>query len=947
MTAQAPVLREHGNAYNIFILVLTIFSLAIMVLLLLPITPAERDLLTLYDNAVCVIFLIDFAVNLAGSKPKRAYFIGARGWLDLLGSIPSFGFIPFTALFRLARLSRLARIGKLLGGQAGKDLVVDVLRNRGQYATFITILLAGIVLSVGSILVLEFESRSPGANIQSGGDAIWWGLVTITTVGYGDFYPTTLMGRLTGIFVMFAGIGIIGALASILASLLVSPSTPEEPAADAEPKAGAGRPRLNPRPWLSEPTRRRPARSSRSWRACGPRSPRSGRRSPPTCADRRSFDRAHLMEVSGAEPVRARIRQAVVRHVPILAWLPAYPSDWRRADLVASVTSWGVMVPVAMAYAALAGVPPEYGLITAFAALAAYAVFGTSRHLKVTTSSTMAIMSASVVAPLAGGDADRYLALTAGLALVVGGILLAAGLVRLGFIADFLAKSVVTGFIFGLAITIIIGQLPKLLGVPGGGGSTIGQLQTLIGNLPDTNPWTLAVGGGALALILVLRAISRKIPGPLVALVLGILAVSAFDLTVHGVSVVGEIETGIPLPGIPNISLLDIPFLAAGAAGIVFLAVGESLGAARAFAARHRYEIDADQELVALGAANLSTGLFGGFTVDASLSQSATAEAAGTRSQLSSIVTAGLILATAVLLAPLFKNLPNAVLGAIVIAAVLGLMDVAELRRYAATRRTDFLLAMVALVAVVTTTVLIGLVIAVLLSLMFVLYRASRPVRGQAGQAQRRTRDVRRPGASPRGRGHPRAPDAAHRRPALLLQRQRRQERPPRGRRRQRPQAIGSPSRHRRDGRLRRDHGGHRPAADHRAARSIDRGDPGPGQGTGPRPDAEDGHDGPDRGRPRVPLRRGRGRGLPSPLRVSLPEGRERPVNARRLRCRSERASLAAPRLGGRDCRVTGVAPRRPALTGETAVSRRRGSGLGARAGHPRARSPARSSGRS
>ncbi len=186
-----------------------------------------------------MIFLIDFALNLAGSKPKRAYFIGQRGWLDLLGSIPSFGFIPFTALFRLARLSRLARIGKLLGGQAGKDLVVDVLRNRGQYATFITILLAGIVLSVGSILVLEFESRSPDANIQSGGDAIWWGLVTITTVGYGDFYPTTLMGRLTGIFVMFAGIGIIGALASILASLLVSPSTPAEPARDAEPAAGA------------------------------------------------------------------------------------------------------------------------------------------------------------------------------------------------------------------------------------------------------------------------------------------------------------------------------------------------------------------------------------------------------------------------------------------------------------------------------------------------------------------------------------------------------------------------------------------------------------------------------------------------------------------------------------------------------------------------------------
>jgi len=230
MSAQSPVLRRHGNAYNIFILVLTIFSLAIMGLLLLPITDAERQLLTVYDNAVCVIFLIDFGLNLLGAKPKRAYFIGARGWLDLLGSIPSFGFFPALGLLRLFRLSRLARITRLLRGQAGKDLVIDVLRNRSQYATFITILLAGMVLSIGSILVLEFESRTPGSNIRTGGDALWWGFVTITTVGYGDFYPISTLGRLTGVFVMFAGIGIIGALASILASLLVSPSAPDEPA---------------------------------------------------------------------------------------------------------------------------------------------------------------------------------------------------------------------------------------------------------------------------------------------------------------------------------------------------------------------------------------------------------------------------------------------------------------------------------------------------------------------------------------------------------------------------------------------------------------------------------------------------------------------------------------------------------------------------------------------
>jgi voltage-gated potassium channel len=231
MADETPVLREHGNAYNIFIMVLTIFSLVIMFLLILPVSEAERDLLLLYDNTACVIFLIDFVINLRRSKPKRAYLVDARGWLDLLGSIPTLGFFNYTALLRLARLSRLGRIARLLRGQAGKEIVEDVLRNRSQYATFITVLLAGIILSAASILVLEFESRAPAGNIKTGGDAIWWGIVTITTVGYGDFFPVTPLGRLTAVFVMFAGIGIIGALASILASLLVSsPTTTDEPA---------------------------------------------------------------------------------------------------------------------------------------------------------------------------------------------------------------------------------------------------------------------------------------------------------------------------------------------------------------------------------------------------------------------------------------------------------------------------------------------------------------------------------------------------------------------------------------------------------------------------------------------------------------------------------------------------------------------------------------------
>lgn len=233
---------KRSNAYELFILVLTLLSLGIMVVLVLPVSEATRQLLTVYDNAICAVFLIDFFGNLFGAPTKREYFIGRRGWLDLLGSIPSLGFFKYTALLRLARLSRLARIRRLLRGQKKRELIDDVLTHRGQYAAFISVMAALIVLVVCSILVLQFESRSADANITTGGDALWWALVTITTVGYGDYFPVTGAGRITGAFVMFAGVGIIGALASILASILVPAPKTEEP--EEVPAAGTVREEL-------------------------------------------------------------------------------------------------------------------------------------------------------------------------------------------------------------------------------------------------------------------------------------------------------------------------------------------------------------------------------------------------------------------------------------------------------------------------------------------------------------------------------------------------------------------------------------------------------------------------------------------------------------------------------------------------------------------------------
>jgi len=431
---------------------------------------------------------------------------------------------------------------------------------------------------------------------------------------------------------------------------------------------------------------------------------------------------------------KASARELLGRYVPITSWLPRYPRAWLGKDIASGITSWAVMVPVAMAYAELAGVPAGVGLVTATAGLTAYAVLGTSRHAKVTTSSTMAVMSASVVAPVAGGDMVTYVAMTAMLAIIVGIYLLAAGILKLGFLSEFLAKPVITGFIVGLAITIAVGQLPKLFGVSGTDGNVFDQLVHFVGELPQTDLAALAIGVAAMVIIIVLRAIDRRIPGPLIAVAGAIALSTALDLAGDGVAVVGNISGGLSSAGVPRVSLGDLTYLAAGAAGIMFLALAESLAASRAFANRHGYRIDPDQELVALGGSNLASGLAGGFAVDASVSSMATGEAAGNKSQLASLVTAAGMLLTILVLAPLFTNLPLSLLAAVIITSVISLVDFAEWKRYIAWRRTDALLAAIAAFGVLMTDVLVGLIIAAMVSVVILLYTASKPAIAMLGR---------------------------------------------------------------------------------------------------------------------------------------------------------------------------------------------------------------------
>jgi high affinity sulfate transporter 1 len=409
-----------------------------------------------------------------------------------------------------------------------------------------------------------------------------------------------------------------------------------------------------------------------------------------------------------------------------VGWLPSWRRNVRR-DAVAALAVWAVLVPQAMAYAALAGVPPVRGLYAACAGLLVYAVLGTSRELNVGPSSGVAILSAATVAPIAAGSATRYLELTALLALIVGGLLATAGLARLGFIAEFLSKPVLAGYMVGLALVIVAGQIPALLGLPSGSGNFFQVAWHVFSNLGSTSGSTVEIGLVSLALILVLQAVSPRAPGALIALVAGILASRALDLEDHGVATLGTIAASMPEVDLPRVTFADVERLFAGALGLSLLAYAESIAAARSFAARHRYEVNANRELIALGASNIGSGLLQGFAIDASVSRTSVADGAGQRSQLAGLVNLALVVVTLALLTPYFADLPKATLAAIVIAAVLPLLKTANLRRLYRIDLADFAVALVCLVGVLVLGVLGGIVVAIVASLVALVYRSFRP----------------------------------------------------------------------------------------------------------------------------------------------------------------------------------------------------------------------------
>ena len=416
---------------------------------------------------------------------------------------------------------------------------------------------------------------------------------------------------------------------------------------------------------------------------------------------------------------------------PGLRLLTTYRRSWLPKDLVAGVVLTALLVPQGMAYAELAGLPPITGLYTTIMCLLAYAVFGPSRILVLGPDSSLGPMIAATILPLvaAGGDPERAVALASILALMVGAIMVLASVARLGFIADLLSKPTMIGYMNGLALTILVGQLPKLLGFGVDADGLFAELTGFVRGVAagEVVPAAAAVGLGGVAVILVLQRWLPKVPAVLVMVVLAMAASSIFGLGERGVSLVGELPQGFPPLTIPTVQWSDLAPLAAGALAIAVVSLADTISTASAFAARSGQEINGNQEMLGIGAANLAAGLFQGFPVSTSASRTAVAERAGARTQLTGVIGAALIVLMIVLLPGLFRTLPQAALAAVVITASLSLADLAGTRRLWHQRKVEFTLSMVAFAGVALLGVLPGILIAVGLSILNVFRHAWRP----------------------------------------------------------------------------------------------------------------------------------------------------------------------------------------------------------------------------
>ena len=424
--------------------------------------------------------------------------------------------------------------------------------------------------------------------------------------------------------------------------------------------------------------------------------------------------------------------------VPGVMVLKTYRVSWLPKDVIAGLILTALLVPQGMAYAELAGLPPITGLYTSILCLVGYALFGPSRILVLGPDSSLGPMIAATVLPLMGADGDpaRAVALASMLALLVGGITVLAGLARLGFVADLLSKPTIIGYMNGLALTILVGQLPKLFGFSVSGDNFIEELKGFLKGIVhgETVGAALAVGAMSLVIIVACQRWLPRVPGVLVAVIIAILAANVFNLSDHGVSLVGTLPRGFPPLTIPSVRFSDVGLLFAGALGIAVVSLADTISTASSFAARSGDEVDGNREMIGIGAANIGAGLFQGFPVSTSGSRTAVAEQSGAKTQVTGLVGA-LTITVMLLIAPgLLRNLPNPTLAAVVIAAALSLADIPGTARLFRQRKAEFVLSITAFAGVALLGVLPGIAVAVALSVANVFRRLWRPHQAILGQ---------------------------------------------------------------------------------------------------------------------------------------------------------------------------------------------------------------------